>query len=181
MMTRLTNRTAGVRSGRVAIDVSDWPAVPTVFFDGSCPLCRREIAHHRRSRYADQVAWVDLSCDRDTLEVRGLSREKARERLHVLTASGDWQTGAWAFAELWSHLPRYRLLASLLRHAGLLPSLDRMYDVLARRRSRARGDSAAYSPARGGTTGDVSEACRAAEPNRNALHTSLTVEERTCA
>jgi predicted DCC family thiol-disulfide oxidoreductase YuxK len=181
MTTRLTNRTAGTYSGRVAIKAGDWPAIPTVFFDGSCPLSWREIAHYRRSRYADRVAWIDLSCDRATLEVHGLRREKARERLHVLNAAGDWQTGAWAFAELWSHLPRYRVLASLLRHTGLLRPLDQVYNVIARRRPSGGDDSTADSPASVVTSGDASETCRAAKPKRNALHTSLSVEERSCA
>jgi predicted DCC family thiol-disulfide oxidoreductase YuxK len=138
MATRLTNRTVGANSVLLTIEASDWPAVPTVFFDGSCPLCRREIAHYRRSRYADRLAWVDLSSDQARLEVHGLSRQQAMQRLHVLDASGNWQIGAWAFAEMWSHLPRYRVLASLFRHTGLLPLLDRLYNVFARWRSRRR-------------------------------------------
>ena len=139
MATRLTNRTVGANSVLITIEARDWPAIPTVFFDGSCPLCRREIALYRGSRYADRLAWVDLSSDQATLEVHGLSRQEAIERLHVLDASGNWQIGAWAFAEMWSHLPRYRVLASLLRNTGLLPPLDRLYNVFARWRSRRRG------------------------------------------
>ncbi len=30
----------------------------TVYFDGSCPLCRREIALYRRLPQAAQLAWV---------------------------------------------------------------------------------------------------------------------------
>ena len=153
--TRLTDQAARANSGMVTIKATDWPAIPTVFFDGSCPLCRREIAHYRRSRHADRFAWVDLSCDQATLEVHGLSRQKAMERLHVLDASGNWQIGAWAFAELWSHLPGYRVLASLLRHTGLLPPLDRLYNVFARQRSRRRSTFTACSSASGSTTGDV--------------------------
>ena len=123
-------------SGLLTIETSDWPAVPTVFFDGSCALCRREIARYRRSRYADRLAWVDLGSDQARLEIRGLSRQEAMERLHVLDASGNWQIGAGAFAEIGSHLPRYRVLASRLRQTGLLPPLDGLYNVFARWRSR---------------------------------------------
>lgn len=154
MATESTNRTVGENSGPVIFKASDWPAVPTVFFDGSCPLCRREIARYRRSRYAYRLAWVDLSSDQVTLEVNGLSRQQAMERLHVLDAAGNWQIGAWAFAELWSHLPRYRIFSSLLRRTGLLPPLDRLYNAFARWRSRRRCESIA---------------CPAAEPVQNTL------------
>ena len=178
MTTRSTNLTEEARSGLIAIEASDWPAIPTVFFDGACPLCRREIAHYRRLRHADRLAWVDLSSDQATLEVHGLSRRKAMERLHVLDAAGNWQTGAWAFAELWSHLPRYRLLAGLLRRTGLLSPLDRAYSIFARWRLKRRCDSIARPAASGGNVAEVYPT----EPSkRNRPCSSLSAEERSCA
>ena len=36
----------------------------TVYFDGACPVCRGEIAHYRRQRGSESIAWVDASnCD----------------------------------------------------------------------------------------------------------------------
>lgn len=32
--------------------------VATVFYDGSCPLCSREIAHYRRLRGAESLKWA---------------------------------------------------------------------------------------------------------------------------
>ena len=32
---------------------------PVVFYDGDCPLCRREIAHYRRMDSANKLHWVD--------------------------------------------------------------------------------------------------------------------------
>ena len=35
------------------------PVRPMVFYDGGCPLCRREIAHYRRIDSAERLRWVD--------------------------------------------------------------------------------------------------------------------------
>lgn len=108
----------------------------TVFYDGQCPLCSREIKHYRRLRGAETLQWVDIARDETSLAAHGLQYEVAMARFHVRDASGRWQTGAWGFAELWSHLPAYRWLAYTLRALRLLPLLDRVYAVFARRRVR---------------------------------------------
>ena len=98
-----------------------------VFYDGACPLCRREIAHYRRLRGAERLAWIDVARANAPLATYGLSRERAMARFHILDAAGQWQTGAFGFAELWFHLPAYRWLARTLRSLRLLPLLDRVY------------------------------------------------------
>jgi hypothetical protein len=39
----------------------------------------------------------------------GIKREQAMRRFHVRDAQGRWQSGAWAFVELWTHLPYFPL------------------------------------------------------------------------
>ena len=119
-----------------APDPSDRAA--TIFFDGGCPLCLREIRHYRRRPGASNMLWIDISQDTDALAAHGLTRDQAMARFHVRDAVGRWHTGAWAFAELWSHLPAYRWLAGLLRGLNLLPALDRAYTGFARWRLRRR-------------------------------------------
>lgn len=118
-----------------------------VFYDGACPLCRREISHYRRLRGAERLSWIDISEDQAALDACGLSRESAMARLHVLDAAGHWQTGARGFAELWSHLTGYRRLAGFLRHTGALPLLDGAYSLFARWRLKSRGDSLTHTAA----------------------------------
>lgn len=111
-----------------------------VFFDGGCSLCRREIDHYRRRRGADRLLWIDITQDDVMLSTHGLSQEQAMARFHVRDASGFWHTGAWGFVELWSHLPAYRWLASLLRKLRLVGLLDRFYSRFADWRLRRRCD-----------------------------------------
>lgn len=111
---------------------------PTVFYDGGCPLCSREIAHYRRLDLNDKLRWVDITRDGDVLGLYGLNLETAMQRFHVLDARGHWQTGAWGFAEMWAHLPRYRRLSQFLRFTRVLPLLDPLYSLFARGRARRR-------------------------------------------
>ncbi len=113
------------------------PAV-RVFYDGGCPLCRREIAHYQRLPGADQLAWVDINQPEIRLKDFGLDRAAAMASLHVLDAAGRWHIGAWAFAEMWSRLPGYRWLTVILRKSGSLPLVDRAYALFARWRLRRR-------------------------------------------
>jgi len=82
--------------------------VLTVYFDGSCPLCRREIAFYRRLRGAEQLHWQDVSAGAPLGQ--GLSCEQAMRRFHVRDAQGRLFSGGAAFARLWRALPGWRLL-----------------------------------------------------------------------
>lgn len=86
------------------------PASPelTVYFDGSCPLCQREIALYRRQRGAERLAWHDVSDGAPTGP--GLSCTDAMRRFHVRDAQGRLHSGAAGFARLWRSLPRWRVL-----------------------------------------------------------------------
>ena len=118
------------------------PARTTVFYDGECPLCRREIDHYRRLQGAGSLDWIDVTRDDAALAEFGLQRQSAMARFHVIDASGHWHTGAWGFVELWRHLPAYRWVATLLTRLHLVPVLDWAYRRFARWRLQNR------SPAR---------------------------------
>ena len=108
----------------------------TIFYDGSCPLCSREIAHYQRLSGAESMKWIDIAKTENLQTAYGLHYDSAMARFHVLDVNGNWKTGAWGFAELWSHLPGYRRLAQALRVLRLLPLLDHAYSYFARWRLR---------------------------------------------
>lgn len=78
------------------------PPELTVYYDGSCPLCRREIAYYQRLHGAGQLAWNDISAGAPTGP--GLSCEAAMRRFHVRDAQGRLHSGAAGFARLWRSL-----------------------------------------------------------------------------
>ena len=65
-------------------------ARPLVFYDGGCPLCRREIAHYQRIDADDRLDWIDISREPERVRNYGLSVARALQRLHVLDAGGAW-------------------------------------------------------------------------------------------
>jgi len=114
---------------------------PKVFYDGSCPMCRREIAHYLKLKSAPNLEWIDISQRQNLLGDYGVDYATAMTRFHVLDAQKQWQTGAYGFAEMWSHLAGYRWLARLLRILKLLPLLDAAYVQFARWRIKQRCQS----------------------------------------
>ena len=113
----------------------------TMFYDGGCPLCSREVQHYRRLDRDRAVQWVDISTQADQLAALHLTRAVAMARLHVVDSAGRLQTGAAAFAALWSALPYYRWLAGCVRALHLVPLLDLIYEPFARWRLARRTDS----------------------------------------
>ena len=93
---------------------------PTLYFDGNCPLCSREIAHYQRCEGAQNIQWFDVSKSDPNTMVPQLSRSQTFNRLHMLTADGRLVSGAEAFATLWLQLDRYKGLGRLVRTKPVL-------------------------------------------------------------
>lgn len=85
----------------------------SVFYDGGCPLCVREIGFYQRQTGADQINWVDLTSHNDGPVAPGLSCQAALARFHVQTRSGELLQGGTAFAALWRELPKFRRLGQI--------------------------------------------------------------------
>jgi predicted DCC family thiol-disulfide oxidoreductase YuxK len=104
----------------------------TVYFDGACPVCRREIAHYRRLRGSDAIAWVDASsCDEAALG-QGLDRSLVLSRFHVREGDGTLSSGAAAFVAIWRRLPAFAWFATLASSRPMLAVLDVGYWIFLR-------------------------------------------------
>lgn len=101
----------------------------TIMFDGSCPLCRREVATYRRLSPVDpehRLAWRDVSAP-DVQLPAGCSPAQAMARFHVQHADGTVDSGARAFIALWAMLPGWRRLARLASLPGIPTLLEQAY------------------------------------------------------
>lgn len=108
------------------------PGRTSVFFDGDCPLCRREIAFYRRRTGADEIHWIDVGAAGDGEVFAGLSREQALARFHVVNMEGQLMSGGAAFVYLWQCMPGFRPLGLLFRGAVSQWFLERVYFVFVR-------------------------------------------------
>jgi 2-polyprenyl-6-hydroxyphenyl methylase/3-demethylubiquinone-9 3-methyltransferase len=102
------------------------PSSLTVYYDGSCPLCRAEIGYYHRKDRSGTLCFVDVSKP-DALLPDGLTQQQAMQRFNVRAGNGRRFSGAAAFVEVWARLPRWRLAARAARVPGALTLLELGY------------------------------------------------------
>ncbi len=115
----------------------------TVYYDGGCPLCRREIGFYQRLDRAGRIGWSDVSRDASALAAEGIGQREALARIYAHQADGRLISGAAVFVAIWRQLPGFRWLAPLAGWTPVLAVLERAYIWFARRRQRltGRGDA----------------------------------------
>ena len=79
-------------------------ALLEVFFDGSCPMCRREIAYYQALDVSRSLAWVDISLNH-VICPDGYCQTDLLKRFHVRKPDGQMFSGAAGFALMWTFLP----------------------------------------------------------------------------
>ena len=97
----------------------------TVMFDGSCPLCRREISLYQSLAPLQAVAWRDIS--KDTADLSHTDQARYMARFHVQLEDGRIISGAAAFVALWLVMPGWRWLGRVGRLPGVTPVLELAY------------------------------------------------------
>lgn len=104
-----------------AVDASA-PAV-TVWYDGACPLCTREIALMRRLDRKTRIRFVDVA---DPSSSCPLDRGELLARFHA-EEQGRMLSGAAAFAAMWRAIPVLRPIGLLARYRPVERLLERLY------------------------------------------------------
>ena len=119
----------------------NWPL--TLYFDGACPLCAREIKLLRGHAAKDRLLFVDISSGAFDAKALGFTFEQMQSSLHARFADGRWVTGLdatlwswraaglgfWATPLTWSVLRPllefgYRLFCRFRPHLAWLPHPD---------------------------------------------------------
>jgi len=96
----------------------------TVWFDGGCPLCRREISFIRHLDSGGAIRFVDVASEQGDCP---LDRAELLARFHAREDGGALLSGAAAFAAMWRKIPLLRPVGLLARWGPALWLLERLY------------------------------------------------------
>lgn len=107
------------------------PKYDTLFYDGSCPLCAKEVRTLRRLQRG-QLIFADIH-EQPEGSPQLPSHEDLLRRLHLMTWTGEWVTGLHANVRAWSHTPFGWLFKPLLWPV-IYPIARRVYESWADRR-----------------------------------------------
>ncbi len=104
----------------------------SVYFDGGCPLCSREIDHYRRKDAAGHIRFVDIDAPGFDAAGEGLDPDRVQRLMHARLASGEIVSGVAAFAAIWDTLPGHTWMARLARRPGVRTAAALGYAAFAR-------------------------------------------------
>ncbi|AKF08170.1 thiol-disulfide oxidoreductase DCC family protein [Sandaracinus amylolyticus] len=109
-----------------------------VFFDGACPLCRREIELLRRLDRRGRVRFTDIAAPGFDAHALGRRYGEMMDRIHARTADGEWVVGVEVFRRFYEAIG----LGALVRITRARPIdalLQRAYETFARNRLKWTG------------------------------------------
>ena len=111
------------------------PPEVTLFWDGGCPLCKREIAYYQWLDKEQRVDWVNIDSQPARLDAHGVPLEAALAKIHGLDRNGSLVVGVPAFLAVWEVLPYWNVLPPVVRAAPfIMPLVDAAYAWWAKRR-----------------------------------------------
>jgi predicted DCC family thiol-disulfide oxidoreductase YuxK len=117
------------------------PATPfevEVFFDGDCPLCRREIAFLRKRDRQGRIQFTDIAEPGFDPESVGRTRRELMARIHGRLPDGTWIEGVEVFRRLYTAVGLKPLVA-VSRLPGVSHAAEAAYELFARHRLTLTG------------------------------------------
>lgn len=104
----------------------------TVYYDGLCILCSREIEHYKKQLGSDQIQFIDITADSFSPEKEGVNPFLVHKIMHAKKADGTLVTRVDAFVEIWKLLPKYHWMIKWTKNKVVRKSMDIGYEVFAK-------------------------------------------------
>ncbi len=104
----------------------------TVYYDGACHLCSREIDHYKKLPKADRVLWKDIADPHFDALKEGRELSEFNRTMHVKRPNGEFFQGVDAFLVIWEVLGKFSWLARIVNSRAGRPVFDLGYATFAR-------------------------------------------------
>ena len=105
-----------------------------VFYDGNCPICKKEINTYKRLSIDKNIKWYDISKDKDIPKVINKTQEDCLKILHVSDDNDNLKTAVDAFIEIWKKTSYFRHLVPLIQFPPTKLVANYFYKVYAKYR-----------------------------------------------
>lgn len=109
-----------------------------MFYDGECPLCRRETNMLKRLDSRQRIRFTDIASPEFSDDSIGKSIDELMAEIHGRLPTGEWLTGVEVFRQLYSAVG-FGPLVRLTRLPGIRHLLTIGYRLFARNRLRLTG------------------------------------------
>jgi predicted DCC family thiol-disulfide oxidoreductase YuxK len=86
------------------------PSMISVFFDGKCNLCSKEINYYRRIAPKNTFNWVDITKTPGELDKFEIKLSDGLRLMHVADSRGNIFTGVDAFIIMWKQIKYWKFL-----------------------------------------------------------------------
>jgi len=133
--TRLTQPTSPFHQKGDPSSPSAKPYPLTVYFDGECPICRREIDLMKFFNRRAHLRFIDFSASSFPSTEHGLNQCDLERVIHARWADGTMITGVEVFREMWDAIG-FGVLARFARRPTINALLVKAYAWFARNRLR---------------------------------------------
>jgi len=84
--------------------------VISVFFDGKCNLCSKEIDYYQRIAPKNTFNWVDITKTPGELDKFEIKLSDGLRLMHVADSNGNIFTGVDAFIIMWKQIKYWKIL-----------------------------------------------------------------------
>ncbi len=104
----------------------------TIFYDGACHLCFREVKHYLKLDKKNVLVPVDISSDSFHAKDYGLDEKEVNLHMHSINEEGQVFKGIDTFIEIWKRVPFYHYLVPAFENEKLRPLVNLGYNIFAK-------------------------------------------------
>ena len=99
----------------------------TVYYDGQCHLCSREIEMYRNKDVDNKIIFQDISLASFDAKTEHLNPEEVHKVFHVKNAKGELLKAVDGFIAIWDELDTFQPLSKMAKSKLIRPFFDLGY------------------------------------------------------